>query len=350
MRYFVTLIASLICFQAIAQNAEKSPATAAYNERAIKIARKAVNAAISKHPERFGNVKLKIRYAVDRDGVVHNVKVESHPSKQSAEKTIADVLAATKFPSIPIDVQLEVGAGYLEAEAELTLTDPLTASKKESPAAYDYNMRVHKILQDDLTPSFNGPDRLEVDYEFYLDGQGHVTSMKVHAKAGGQRGEQLLTRSIRRIKCPPIPLQVFKELEEKPPLRIYGTMSWEPGAIDTIKRICHQAMGAPFQDATLPVQLAPFANKKSEVLQPTTSCDLRYCSGVFRLHEGYQVIYTFLHVPSKGQRKPTADLTPDAGQKGNNRYVGIELIKDGKIIFSEGRIDSETSQLALKHR
>jgi hypothetical protein len=67
-----------------------------------------------------------------------------------------------------------------------------------------------------------------VDYEFYLDRQGHVTSMKVHAKAGGQWAEQIMARSIRRLKCPPIPPQVFKELEEKPPLKIFGTMSWDP--------------------------------------------------------------------------------------------------------------------------
>jgi hypothetical protein len=89
-------------------------------------------------------------------------------------------------------------------------------------------MRVHKILQDDVRSSFNAPHHLEVDYEFYLDARGHVTSTKVHAKAGGQSAEQIIVRSIRRLKFPPIPPQVFKELQEKPPLRIFGTMSWDP--------------------------------------------------------------------------------------------------------------------------
>jgi hypothetical protein len=101
-------------------------------------------------------------------------------------------------------------------------------SKKEDSAYYRYNMRVHRMLQDDLMPAFHAPHHLEVDYEFYLDRQGHLTSMKVHAKAGGQWAEQIMARSIRRLKCPPIPSQVFKELEEKPPLRIFGTMSWDP--------------------------------------------------------------------------------------------------------------------------
>ena len=55
---------------------------------------------------------------------------------------------------------------------------------------------------------------LEVDYEFYLDPHGDLTSMKVHAKAGGKSTEQIVAHSIRRIKCPPIPPKVFKELKE----------------------------------------------------------------------------------------------------------------------------------------
>jgi hypothetical protein len=74
-----------------------------------------------------------------------------------------------------MDAQVDVGSGYFELEAEVTLAaDALTA------------------------------------------------------KAGGQSAEQIISRSIRRIKCPPIPPKVFKELEQKPPLRIYGTMIWDP--------------------------------------------------------------------------------------------------------------------------
>jgi hypothetical protein len=172
---------------------------------------------------------MKIRYAVDRDGHVHDVKVMSRTHDSSAEKIVADALAAITFPPIPMDAQLEVGSGFFELEAEVTLAaDALTAAKIEAPTAYDYNMRVHHILQDDVTPSFHAPHHLEVDYEFFLNSQGHVTSMKVHAKAGGQSAEQIISRSIRRIKCPPIPPKVFKELEQKPPLRIYGTMTWDP--------------------------------------------------------------------------------------------------------------------------
>jgi hypothetical protein len=227
--FLAVLTAGVMCFHSLALAAGKLPSANAYNERLKRIVNKALHSALMKHTDRLNGVTMKIRYAVDRDGHVHDVKVMSRTHDSSAEKIVADALAAITFPPIPMDAQLEVGSGFFGLEAEVTLAaDALTAAKIEAPTAYDYNMRVHHILQDDVTPSFHAPHHLEVDYEFFLNSQGHVTSMKVHAKAGGQSAEQIISRSIRRIKCPPIPPKVFKELEQKPPLRIYGTMTWDP--------------------------------------------------------------------------------------------------------------------------
>jgi hypothetical protein len=228
MRYLAALTISLVCFQATAQAAEKSSPTTVYNDRLAAISKKALGAELSKHPERLSGASMKLRYTVDRNGRVHNVKVMSRTPDGWAEKTAVRVLAKIKFPPIPMAVQLEIGAGYIDAEAELRYHAEAAAEWKKDSAYYRYNTHVHKMLQDDLRPTFNAPHRLEVDYEFYLDAQGHVTSTKVHAKAGGQSAEQIIVRSIRRLKCPPIPPQVFKDLEEKPPLRIFGTMSWDP--------------------------------------------------------------------------------------------------------------------------
>jgi hypothetical protein len=228
MRYLAALMASLIFFNVTAQAAQKSSAASDYNDRLAGMARRALNVEFSQHPERLNGVSMKLRYSVDRDGRVHNVKVISRAPERWAEKTAVRVLAAIKFPPIPIDVQLEVGAGYIDAEAEVSYTAKAPSAWKKDSAYYRYNMLVHKILQDDLMPAFHAPNHLEVDYAFYLDQQGHVTSMKLHAKAGGQWAEQVMARSIRRLKCPQIPPQVFKELEEKPPLKIFGTMSWDP--------------------------------------------------------------------------------------------------------------------------
>jgi len=222
------LTASVMCFHALAFAAGKLPAADAYNERLKTIVNKALHSTLKKHPSLNG-IALKIHYAVDRDGHVHNVKVTSRTHDRSAEKIVAQVLASITFPPIPIEAQLEVGAGYFELDAEVTLaTDALAVDKAEFPTYYNYRMQVHKIMVGDLEASFHAPHHLEVDYEFYLDPHGHLTSMKVHAKNGGQWAEQIVARSIRRIKYPPIPPKVFKELKEKPPLKIYGTMTWDP--------------------------------------------------------------------------------------------------------------------------
>jgi hypothetical protein len=226
--FLAVMIAAVMCFHELALAVGKLPAADAYNDRLKTIVNKALHSVLMKHPSLNG-VAMKIHYAVDRDGHVHNVKVMSRTHDSSAEKIVANTLAGITFPPIPMDAQLEVGAGYFELDAEVTLaTDALSVDKAEFPTYYNYRMQVHKIMQDDLELSFHAPYHLEVDYEFYLDPHGDLTSMKVHAKAGGQKAEQVVARSIRRIKCPPIPPKVFKEVKEKPPLKIYGTMTWDP--------------------------------------------------------------------------------------------------------------------------
>src|ERR1051326_4956539 len=161
MRYraLLALIASVMCFQAFALAAGKpSSAAEAYNERLKAIGSKALRSVLMKHTDRLNGATMKIQYVVDRNGRVHNVKVMSRTHDSLAEKIVADALAGVTFPPIPMDAQLEVGAGYFEIESEVTLAaDALTAMKIEAPAAYDYNMRVHHILQEDVAPSFNAP-------------------------------------------------------------------------------------------------------------------------------------------------------------------------------------------------
>ena len=112
------LTASLMCFHALALAAGELPAANAYNARLKTIVDKALHSALKKHPSLNGSA-MKIHYAVDRDGHVHNVKVISRAQNSPAEKIIANTLAMITFPPIPIDVQLEVGAGDSELEAEV---------------------------------------------------------------------------------------------------------------------------------------------------------------------------------------------------------------------------------------
>jgi hypothetical protein len=226
--FLAVLIGTAVCFDALALAAGKLPAANAYNDRLKTIVDKALHSALKKHPDLNGT-SMKIHYVVDRDGHVHDVKVTSRTHDNVAERIVANTVAAITFPPIPMDAQLEIGGSYFELDGEVTLaTDALAVDKAESPTYYSYRMQVSKIMQHDLEPSFHAAGHLEVDYEFYVGPDGRVTSMKVHAKVGGKGAEQIVARSIRRIKYPPIPPKVFKEIKEKPPLKIYGTMTWDP--------------------------------------------------------------------------------------------------------------------------
>jgi hypothetical protein len=74
-----------------------------------------------------------------------------------------------------------------------------------------------------VRPAFaTQPVRLDVDYEFYVNARGRMVNMHAYSKTGGRWAERAIADSIRALKCPPVPPQVFKELEQKPPLKIYA--------------------------------------------------------------------------------------------------------------------------------
>lgn len=111
-----------------------------------------------------------------------------------------------------------------------------------------------------------------------------------------------------------------------------------------IKSICRSVIGIPFQDASFAWKLHPFVRDTSELLQPKTPCDGRYCSWSAHLRDGTQAVFTFMHAdPHFKTSNAPPDVTPDAIKKGNNRYVGAALIRKGKMIFSVGHIDKGTS-------
>src|SRR5204863_9268956 len=101
-----------------------------YNAKAGEIAKKALHCVMMKHLDRLNGIAMKIDYAIDRDGHVHNVKVTSRTHDKPAEKIVADTRTAITFPPIPIEAQLEVRTGYFELHADITLAaDELAASK-----------------------------------------------------------------------------------------------------------------------------------------------------------------------------------------------------------------------------
>jgi hypothetical protein len=115
--------------------------------------------------------------------------------------------------------------------------------------------------------------------------------------------------------------------------------------IAKIKQDCHQVIGLAFQDAALWRGAQPFFQRESDFYQPITTCAGEYCSGGLRLRDDTEVLYSYLHIDRK-----SGDLTPDLGRKGNNRIVGVSLIRHGKTILSEGHVDRQTTDLYLRHR
>ncbi len=232
MRSLSLLIAIVICLHGIMQQTPAAPKKTSlaerYNAQVTRIARRAIDSALSKHPARLKDVSLKLRYVIGPDGNVYNVTVVSFKSDAWVEKTAVEALKAITFPPIPKDVRQELRMDYLDEEVDVSYQSEASADAA-TPAFDKYNLRVHKMLQDQVKAAFYSQSRrLEVDYEFYLDSQGRVVNLHAYAKAGGRSAERIIADSIRALKCPPVPRQVFKELDQKPPLKIYGTLSWDP--------------------------------------------------------------------------------------------------------------------------
>jgi hypothetical protein len=98
---------------------------------------------------------------------------------------------------------------------------------------YQYSQRVHAMMEIVVLPEFAAhPKRLkgrEVEYVFYLDGQGRIISLKTHSPAGSKWGEQTVARLIRGLKFGPVPPGVWKYLHQQgPPLKIDGALGWKP--------------------------------------------------------------------------------------------------------------------------
>ena len=224
MRYLTALTISLMCFHAVARAAEKKSAADAYAGQLAAIVDRLIDSELPKHRELLNTVSMKLRYNVGRTGHVQNVDILSAEPDRRGAKTVARLLKAAGFPPFPKEL-LQEGADRIEGN----LNWMRSGQKPNNSSYYRYNLRVHKLLQDEVAPAFSTSSRrLEVDYEFYLDAQGRVVSLKSHPKAGGGRAEQIIARSIRRLKFPPVPVQVFEELKQKPPLKIFGTMTWDP--------------------------------------------------------------------------------------------------------------------------
>ena len=108
-------------------------------------------------------------------------------------------------------------------------------------------------------------------------------------------------------------------------------------SIAKITRTCRQAIGYPVAtEQNLWLQLTPFLCNKAELNHLIVDCSSQHCSGSIRLRDDSQVLYTFVYVPPAHSKVGSGDLTPDIEYKGNNRFVGVALLRYGKVIFRQG--------------
>ena len=104
-----------------------------------------------------------------------------------------------------------------------------------------------------------------------------------------------------------------------------------------IERICRQAIGHPVATQhNLWPQLTPFLRSKAELDHLIVDCSSQHCSGSIRLRDDAEVLYTSVHVPPEHSKVGPGDLTPDIEYKGNNRFVGVALLRYSKVIFRQG--------------
>src|SRR5213592_4142790 len=109
--------------------------------------------------------------------------------------------------------------------------------------------------------------------------------------------------------------------------------------IAKIKGICRQAIGYPVAtERVLWSQLTPFLRSKAELDHLNVDCSSQHCSGSIRLRDDAEVLFTSVHVPPQHSDVGPGDLAPDIEFKGNNRFVGVALLRYGKVIFKRGEL------------
>ena len=110
-----------------------------------------------------------------------------------------------------------------------------------------------------------------------------------------------------------------------------------------IKRICRRVVGYPVaKEDDLWSPLKPFLRNKSGLDHLVVICGSQHCSGSIRLRDDTRVWYQYVHVPPEHSKVGFGDLTPDIEYKGNNRFVGVALVRHGKVVYSHGDPPAKT--------
>src|SRR6266403_726678 len=109
----------------------------------------------------------------------------------------------------------EARAQEVKGSVEASARTPEDAAKMIGSARFLYHQQVHTMLQAAVAPELmRHHERLNggsVKYAFELDSRGRVVSLKAHSAKGSRWGEELLTRTVRSLKFPPVPPEAMKQ-------------------------------------------------------------------------------------------------------------------------------------------
>jgi hypothetical protein len=92
-----------------------------YQAKTGKLSEDAVSAEIEKHPERWTEISMKVRFRIDATGRIHDVQIVSFVANRWAEDTARQKLSALKLPPVPKQVMQEAGMNGCYASAQLVL-------------------------------------------------------------------------------------------------------------------------------------------------------------------------------------------------------------------------------------
>ncbi|MGI8955832.1 MAG: hypothetical protein ACR2II_02815 [Chthoniobacterales bacterium] len=129
---------------------------------------------------------------------------------------------------------VRVRAQDVKAEVQASARTPEDAAKMVGSARYLYHQQVHTMLQAAVAPELmRHHQRLNggsVKYEFQLDTRGHLVSISAHPTKGSRWGEQLLLRTVRSLKFPPVPSEAMKQERQEGHkfIEVTGDMGWSP--------------------------------------------------------------------------------------------------------------------------
>jgi muconolactone delta-isomerase len=87
-----------------------------------EMAHSAIRAALWKHPERWTQISMKLRYGIDDRGHIHDITISSATPNRWAEETIRRVLSQLRLPPVPKKLLSLVGIGGLYADSKIQLS------------------------------------------------------------------------------------------------------------------------------------------------------------------------------------------------------------------------------------